>query len=61
MNRLTLEYTKLTACIFYGSDSECKNEYDEKKLNIVFKVVEQRKKCTTVLNNVVFGFLLPIQ
>lgn len=31
MNKLTSEYTKLTACIFYGSDSERKNEYDEKK------------------------------
>lgn len=40
MNRLTLDYTKMTACIFNGSDSECKNEYDEKKWNIVFKVVE---------------------
>lgn len=40
MNRLTLECTKLTACIFHGSDSQCKNEYDEKKWNIAFKVVE---------------------
>lgn len=40
MNRLTLDYTKMTTCIFNGSDSECKNEYDEKKWNIVFKVVE---------------------
>lgn len=32
--------TKLTAWVFYGSDSECKNEYDEKKLNTAFKVVE---------------------